>query len=234
MRPVPNFVALDYLAVGVFLASWLSYHFYQEVSPRGRRSLNSMMNQNRHLWMLRAMERDGRIVDAALMGSLQNGAAFFASTSLIAIGGTLSALGATDSVMGLMASVPWTPPTDRTVFELKILGLAIIFVHSFFKLLWSYRLFNYAAILVGAMPILGSGTMAERTTATERASLMNISAGRHFNRGLRAFFYALAYLGWFAGPLPLIITSVIVTVVMWRRQFASDSLAAVSWNGEEA
>jgi len=231
---VPNFVLLDYLALGVFLLSWLSYHFYQEASPQGRTSLNEVMNHNRHLWMLRALERDGRIVDASIMGSLQNGAAFFASTALIAIGGTLSALGATDSVMGLLASMPWTPPTDRTVFELKILGLAVIFVHSFFKLLWSYRLFNYAAILVGAMPILGTGTKAERTAAAERAARMNISAGKHFNRGLRAFFYALAYLGWFAGPLPLIVTSIIVTVVMWRRQFTSDSLAAATWTGESA
>jgi uncharacterized membrane protein len=27
------------------------------------------------------------------------------------------------------------------------------------------------------------------------------TAGRHFNRGQRAFFFALGYLAWFAGPL---------------------------------
>ena len=26
------------------------------------------------------------------------------------------------------------------------------------------------------------------------------SAGRHFNRGQRAFFFALGYLGWFVSP----------------------------------
>ena len=37
-----------------------------------------------------------RIVDSQIMASLQNGTAFFASTSLIAIGGTLTLLRSTD------------------------------------------------------------------------------------------------------------------------------------------
>jgi uncharacterized membrane protein len=52
-------------------------------------------------------------------------------------------------------------------------------------------------------------------------------AGRHFNRGQRAFFFALGYLGWFIGPLPLIATTAGIVVVMWRRQFASESSQAL-------
>ena len=54
------------------------------------------------------------------------------------------------------------------------------------------------------------------------------SAGRHFNRGQRAFFFALGYLGWFVGPIVFMATTAAVVVVMWRRQFASDSLHAVT------
>ena len=52
-------------------------------------------------------------------------------------------------------------------------------------------------------------------------------AGRHFNRGQRAFFFALGYLGWFIGPVPLMVTTAGVVVVMWRRQFASASRDAL-------
>jgi uncharacterized membrane protein len=31
-------------------------------------------------------------------------------------------------------------------------GLILIFIYAFFKFAWSYRLFNYVAILLGAMP----------------------------------------------------------------------------------
>jgi uncharacterized membrane protein len=57
---------------------------------------------------------------------------------------------------------------------------------------------------------------------------MNIVAGRHFTRGLQAFFFALAYLGWFIGPWVLIGSTAFVLVVVWRRQFASDALAAIT------
>jgi hypothetical protein len=49
-------------------------------------------------------------------------------------------------------------------------------------------------------------------------------AGRHFNRGERAFFIAL---GWFVRPWLLMATRIGVAVVLWRRQFASDSRRAL-------
>ena len=54
------------------------------------------------------------------------------------------------------------------------------------------------------------------------------SAGRHFNRGQRAFFFALGYLGWFAGPWPLFISTTAIVIVMWRRQFASTAQQALT------
>ena len=40
---------------------------------------------------------------------------------------------------------------------MKVIGLAVIFVYAFFKFAWSYRLFNYMAIIVGAVPVLTGG-----------------------------------------------------------------------------
>jgi uncharacterized membrane protein len=42
-----------------------------------------------------------------------------------------------------------------------------------------------------------------------------------------AFFFALGYLGWFISPWLLMVSSVAVALVLWRRQFASDSRNAV-------
>jgi len=53
------------------------------------------------------------------------------------------------------------------------------------------------------------------------------NAGLHFNRGQRAFFFALGYLGWFVGPIALMVTTVATVIVMWRRQFASASYRAM-------
>ena len=107
-----------------------------------------------------------------------------------------------------------------------MLELAVIFTYPFYKFAWSYRLFNYAAILIGAVvphddPPLGPAEAA-------RAANMNVVAGRHFTPGLQAFFFALAYLDWFIVPWVLIGSTAIVLVIVWRRQFSSDTLNALS------
>lgn len=225
-----GFITLDYVALAVFGASWFVYYLYVEFSPHGRRSLNAIMHEQRHDWMRRFAGRENRILDGQLMAGLQNGTAFFASSAFLAIGGTLSALSFADAALEVFGALPLSAHTTRAVFELKVLGLAIIFAYSFFKFVWSYRLFNYVAIMMGAMPLCNDPDIVLRERSIQRASRMNVSAARHFNRGLRAYFFALAYLGWFAGPVAFIVTTLLVAGVLWRRQFASDSFDAATWN----
>ncbi len=105
------------------------------------------------------------------------------------------------------------------MWEAKILGLAVIFVYAFFKFAWSYRLYNYVAILVGAAPQPKERHSKRARQFVKRTARICEDAGRHFNRGQRAFFFALGYLGWFLGPVPLALATTGVVIVMWRRQF---------------
>src|ERR1039457_3282531 len=118
--------------------------------------------------------------------------------------------------------------TVSGIVLVKMVGLAIIFVYAFFKFAWSYRLFNYFAIMVVAAPPPEQKDTAAAQAFAHRAARLCADAGRHFNRGQRAFFFALGYLGWFLGPLPLALTTTGIVIVMWRRQFASDARLAVS------
>jgi uncharacterized membrane protein len=45
---------------------------------------------------------------------------------------------------------------------------------------------------------------------------------------LTLVFFALAYLGWFVSGYVLIASTRAAMLVMWRRQFASDALAALA------
>ena len=56
---------------------------------------------------------------------------------------------------------------------------------------------------------------------------MNTVAGGHFNRGQRAFFFALGYLGWFVGPAAFAVSTAAVLIVMATRQLGSKALRAV-------
>src|SRR5664279_3668866 len=220
------FTLLDLLAHAWFLGAWLGYSLIIEKSAKGRRGLNAMMNLYRDEWMERLLARDMRMVDAQVTAALQNGTAFFASTSLIAIGGTLTLLRSTEQILTVVSALPFGVAQSAELWQVKMVGLAIIFVYAFFKFAWSYRLFNYFAIMVGAAPPPEEKDSAAAQAFAHRAARLCADAGRHFNRGQRAFFFALGYLGWFLGPAELALTTTGVVIVMWRRQFTSESRLA--------
>src|SRR5262249_16311736 len=108
--------------------------------------------------------------------------------------------------------------TTRAVWEMKVIGLLVIFTYAFFKFSWSYRLFNYAAILLGATPHASQSKTRAGREAAHRVARMTTLAGRHFNRGQPAFFFALGYLGWFVnGWAFMIATAVVLTVISVRQ-----------------
>ena len=146
------FSTLDLVALAWFIVAWTGYAIHVEYVPKTRQSLNAMMNSYREVWMRRMLDREARMVDMQVMAALQNGTAFFASTSLFAIGGALTIIRSTDDVLNVVATLPIGIQTGRVLWEMKAIGLAVIFVYAFFKFSWSYRLFNYVSILLGAMP----------------------------------------------------------------------------------
>ncbi len=221
-----NLHLADALALVYFVAVWIAYSILVEHTEHGRSSLNALMNRYRDQWMEELLRRPVRIVDSQVTASLQNGTAFFASTSLLAVGGALAMLRAPQEATLVLAWLPFGELPTHAVWEAKVLGLAIIFVYAFFKFSWSYRLYNYVAIMVGAAPPPKDRKSRHAQQFAHRTARICEDAGRHFNRGQRAFFFALGYLGWFLGPLPFALSTTAVVIVMWRRQFKSPSRAA--------
>jgi len=221
------FTALDLVAIAWFAAAWSAYAILLEFVPHKREGLNARMNRYREVWMRRMLDREMRMVDMQVMAALQNGTAFFASTSLFAIGGALTILRSTDEMLNVIATLPVGIQMTRTLWEVKAIGLAVIFVYAFFKFSWSYRLYNYVAILLGAMPPPAEKSTADAETHVRRTTRLFTAAGRHFNHGQRAFFFALGYLGWFVSPYVFMIATAAVVVVMWWRQFGSDASRAM-------
>ena len=219
---------VDILAVGFFILEWSVYAVTLEHTSYGRNSLSARMNGYREVWIRRMLDRETRMVDMQIMASLQNGTAFFASTSLLAIGGALALLRATSDALVVLSTLPMDLSPSPALWETKCVGLILVFVYAFFKFAWSYRLFNYVAILLGGMPPASQRDTKEAEAHVIRTSRLFEAAGRHFNRGQRAFFFALGYLGWFVSPWALFLTTAMVVVVTWRRQFASDAWRAMA------
>jgi uncharacterized membrane protein len=218
---------VDILAVSFFVLEWTVYAVTLEHTAYGRDSLSARMHVYREIWIRRLLDREARMVDMQVMGSLQNGTAFFASTSLLAVGGALALLRSTNEARAVFGALPIDLTPSPALWEIKCVGLVLIFIYAFFKFAWSYRLFNYVAILLGAMPPAQQRDTPEAEAHVVRTTRVFEAAGRHFNRGQRAFFFALGYLGWFVSPWILFVSTAAVVVVTWRRQFASGAWRAM-------
>ena len=218
---------VDILAVSFFALEWTVYAVTLEHTAYGRDSLSSRMHAYRETWIRRLLDRETRMVDMQIMAALQNGTAFFASTSLIAVGGALALLRSTNEALAVFATLPINLSPSPALWEIKCLGLILIFIYAFFKFAWSYRLFNYVAILLGAMPPAQQRDTPEAEAHVIRTTRLFETAGRHFNRGQRAFFFALGYLGWSVSPWVLFVSTAAVVIVTWRRQFASNAWRAM-------
>lgn len=217
---------LDLVALVWFLACWLGFGWLTDTSRFGRTSLSRRMEDQRRRWMAEMLQRDVRIVDTQIMASLQNGTAFFASTALLAIGASFTLLSQADRMLEVFRDLAIGTVASRGAIEFKILVLCVIYGYAFFKFGWAYRLFNYAAILIGTVPAVPFADETAARAAADRAAGMQIIAARHFNWGLRAFFFSIGLLGWFVGAWIFMATTTFILLVLLRRQYFSRARAA--------
>ncbi|MCV6546417.1 MAG: DUF599 family protein [Cohaesibacter sp.] len=214
---------LDILALGWFILLWGGFSLMVDSSSLRKKTLSYHMNQHRLRWMQTMAERELRMVDTAIITGLQNGTAFFASTSLLAIGAGFALLNSTDLALQVSRDLNLPVEATRGLWEVKVLVLITLYIYAFFKFGWAYRLFNYTSILIGAFPAPETAGSPEMDEAIHQASEANSLAGRHFNRGLRTFFFSLGVFAWFIHPLLFIGTTTYITLVLTRRQFFSRS-----------
>ena len=206
---MPLFSVIDLLALAFFLCAWAAYGMALATRSGASAASTSRWTATATHWMTQMLGREMRMVDAQIVAALQNGTAFFASTSLIAVGGALTLLRSTPELLQVMSALPFGDKSTAVQWEAKSIGLAVIFVYAFFK----FALVVPAVQLPGDHGRRDAARRPRRTPPRPRRMRARLGrlcevAGRHFNRGQRAFFFALGYLGWFISPWLLMATSV--------------------------
>ena len=214
------FSTTDYAALAVLALCWLGIGWRIEYPPATRPPVSLLMDGFRRDWMQQMVTRQPRVFDSQLVGGLRQGATFFASTSMIAIGGGLALIGNTERLAGLAQDLT-LDKTPAIVWEIKILVLLLFLANAFLKFVWAHRLFGYCFVLMASVPNETEDDMAYPRAA--QAAELSITGARSFNRGMRATYFALASAAWLMGPVPLIAASILTVAVLYRREFASHS-----------
>jgi uncharacterized membrane protein len=217
---VTLFGAWDIAAVSLLVGCWIFATLIIEHPPRGFPSTSSVMADYRRRWMEVFVTREPRIFDSQIVTSLRRETAFFASTSMIALGGGLALLGNAERLSGVAQDLTQSN-APVIVWEIKLIVMLLFAANAFLKFVWSHRLFGYASVLMAAVPNDPQDPVA--LPRAMKAAEINIAAARGFNRGLRSVYFGIGSTAWLVGSWALILASLLTLMVILRREFASQS-----------
>jgi uncharacterized membrane protein len=217
---------LDWAALALFFAAWIGYARFAHRRASVKPSLLAASNRVRRQWMLEATRRENRVFDGVVVQNLATSPSFFASTTILIVGGLLAALGASDRAQSLVAELPFAARTSALVLDMKLALLAGIFVYAFFRFTWSLRQYSFGALLVASAPERDRfADEAARERFADRAGGVVGLAAETFNDGLRAYYFAFAAAAWIFSPLAFALASLGIVWVLYVREFHSEALA---------
>ena len=218
-----GFTITDALAFMLFIVVWVSHYYVINHSRWRVYTITAAMTAMREKWMLNVVVRGDSPIDAIIQTGLQQGVLFFASTTVLLIGGLVAVLGASETGVAVLQGLPMVNPSNTIQMELKILLIILIFVMAFFKFAWSHRLYNYILIMIGAAPNRDTEEQA-LTHYAKKLSLLHALASKHFTTGLNAYFLAMAAFAWLVSAWLFMVATVWVALVLYRRAFRADFL----------
>ena len=219
---------IDWAAIALLFAGWAGYARFAQARAAVQPSLLALTNRERTRWMLQTTWRENRVIDGVVVQNLSTSPSFFASTTILIIGGLLAVLGTTDKVNELVREIPFAARTSLLVFDLKVVLLLGIFVYAFFRFTWALRQYTFGALLVAAAPAHDQfHATADREAFAERAGRVMGLAAETFNDGLRAYYFSFAAVAWFFSGWAMMAGTAGVIVILYRREFHSDMLAVL-------
>jgi len=220
----------DWAALAFFFAGWAGYAVFAKRRSTTRPSVLDATNRIRRQWMLQATYREVRVFDGVVIQSLSTSPSFFASTTILIIGGLLAVLGTTEKASELVREIPFAARTSVLVFDMKVVLLLAVFVYAFFRFTWSMRQYTFGALLVASAPeheqllLLGAEGETARQAFADRAGRVVGLAAETFNDGLRGYYFAFAAIGWFFSPLAFAVATAGVIYILYQREFRSEVL----------
>ncbi len=190
-----NFEQTDIIALLFFVFTWGFYTYLADHSRYHKNAISHLMDGQRLRWLTEAAGREMRMIDTGVLKILVTGISFFASSTILVLGGLIAAMGYSEQLSTAFAHIPFAKALTAEGFVVRIGLLVAIFIYAFFKFAWAFRLANYCAIVIGGMSDNRyDEDEKSRLKRARVAAQLSSTSGHHFNRGIRAYFFALAGL----------------------------------------
>jgi uncharacterized membrane protein len=212
-------------ALGLIFACWA---LYSPILRRlGRGTLNAQLHVVRLRWMRMLLDapRETRVFDAILLGQLSSSMSFFGSGTLIVVAGLVGTLAGIGGVHAAVTRMEFFPPISLPLFTIYFASLTLIMAVSFFSFVYAMRKLAYTLALIGGLTEAKISNSHSQVMIAQTASVLTSSV-MSLNNGIRGFYFAVAALFLFVGPLVTIAMTLLITgVLIYRQGFSSEAMA---------
>jgi uncharacterized membrane protein len=214
------------VAIALIFLLWAFYAPILQVIGRG--SLNTQLHAVRMRWleMHQAMERQHRVFDAMMLGHITDSVSYFGSATLLVLAGLVGALANVNSVYRVTRELAFLAPASIQLFTLNFAVITLILTLSFFAFTYALRKMSYTFALLGGLQAASSSSPESRVMVEQVATVLT-EAVRSINNGIRGFYYAIAALFLFVGPLICIAATLLITALLYYRQIFSPTAKAI-------
>lgn len=223
-----TYYLFDMIAALCFFSCWAGYSRFARIKAKSSNCIAKCMHQHRIHWMNQLVGREVRVAEAALLANLERNITFFASTTMLVLAGVLTLFAQVERLEAVIASIPLTAPPEHLLIQLKLTLLAFIFVMAFFQFTWSMRQYGFLNVMIGATPVDKSGTNKPLQDYALQMARVQDRAAHAYNYGLRSYYFAMAVLCGFFHPLLFIVASLVVVYTLYRREFKSKAVVAIT------
>lgn len=211
----------DIAAGAIFIACWLIYEPLLAQMRGAAGAINTDMRAVREGWVRRMMARENRIMDASLLGHLLNSASFFASTNLLVIAAATGLMFGGDAIYDNVRRLSATAVAPDWLIEAKLALVVVTLSRGLLDFIWAIRQLNFSVALFGAAP--------DRTELEHHEGFIHAvtevltPAFNSFNKGMRAYYFALAAATWLVSPWAMAAAVIATLALLLRRQTSSEA-----------
>ncbi len=216
---------LDLFSLLWFVSLWVSYSLLANHRPDN--NLVKTIHKFRVRWMSNMMKRPDRLVDIKVISNTINTSIVMASTSVVVVIALVIFLfNSGEKAVATIGAMSFDVTLQMWVLKTSL--LLVIFAFSFFKFTWVIRQSNYLSVMVLAAPVISESENPEDAKisaqyVTKIATIIT-NVSRHFNMGMRSYYFGMAAISWYASPALFMALSVLVVCVLYRREFMSKTL----------
>ena len=221
-----DFDFLHLFAVALIFLMWWLYGPILRLLGRG--TLNAQLHGVRLKWMrmLLHSRRENRVFDGILLGQVSSSMSFFGSATLIVLAGLVGTLASINHVHASLTQMAFFPPVSLGVFTIDFASITVIMAISFFSFTYALRKLAYTLAMIGGLDEAPANTPQAKVMIAATAAVLTESL-KSMNNGIRGFYFALAGLFLFAGPLPSILITLVLSGSLYYRQGLSTEALAI-------